>query len=79
MFTRRYYLMLHRQREHGLLYKPVYDPEASFLVKLIIFKRFLNTRHHLQTMLRSHELHSCLFFTSDANFSMLVWVLLEAS
>lgn len=27
MFTRRYYLMLHRQREHGLLYKPVYDPE----------------------------------------------------
>ncbi|WKX88491.1 hypothetical protein Q1695_008268 [Nippostrongylus brasiliensis] len=27
MFTRRYYLMLHRQREHGLLYKPVFDPE----------------------------------------------------
>ncbi|KJH44377.1 zinc finger, C2H2 type [Dictyocaulus viviparus] len=27
MFSRRYYLMLHRQREHGLYFKPIYDPE----------------------------------------------------
>ncbi|VDK54888.1 unnamed protein product [Cylicostephanus goldi] len=27
MFTRRCYLMLHRQKEHGLLFKPVFDPQ----------------------------------------------------
>ncbi|VDM60552.1 unnamed protein product [Angiostrongylus costaricensis] len=27
MFSRRYYLMLHRQREHGLSFKPIFNPE----------------------------------------------------
>ncbi|KAK6726029.1 hypothetical protein RB195_004381 [Necator americanus] len=27
MFSRRCYLMLHRQREHGLMFKPVFDPQ----------------------------------------------------
>ncbi|KAJ1356107.1 hypothetical protein KIN20_013753 [Parelaphostrongylus tenuis] len=30
MFTRRYYLMLHRQRVHGLSFKPIFDPEEIF-------------------------------------------------
>ncbi|KAK6044718.1 zinc finger, C2H2 type, partial [Cooperia oncophora] len=27
MFSRRQYLMLHRQREHGLLFKPIFNPQ----------------------------------------------------
>ncbi|KHJ92595.1 zinc finger, C2H2 type [Oesophagostomum dentatum] len=34
MFTRRCYLMLHRQREHGLIFKPIFDPQVGVIFVL---------------------------------------------
>uniref|UniRef100_A0A0K0D627 Zinc finger protein n=1 Tax=Angiostrongylus cantonensis TaxID=6313 RepID=A0A0K0D627_ANGCA len=38
MFSRRYYLMLHRQREHGIAFRPIFDPVVVSVLLCFPFK-----------------------------------------